>query len=215
MAENKKKGRGGKRPGAGRKPNYLKRLGCQPLAAAALLATLDEEKFIKALLHDKSSDVRRRTWTTLREAVFGKPKQAMHLEGGLGMAHFDMAGKSNEELETQIQELESQLGLARTLPAAPVESEPEILPAPAEKAEPRPIPYGQVITDLEPTETIPVPGINVPAESLNCDKHGPYKPKSKWSPACPRCQYEWEIQNQADQQRLGSLLPGEPAWSKR
>jgi hypothetical protein len=33
-----RKGRGGRRPGAGRKSNYLKRLGIKPIAAAEILA---------------------------------------------------------------------------------------------------------------------------------------------------------------------------------
>jgi hypothetical protein len=32
------KGRGGRRPGAGRRPNYLKRLGIKPMTAAEILA---------------------------------------------------------------------------------------------------------------------------------------------------------------------------------
>ena len=36
------KGRGGKRPGTGRKPNYLKRLGMEPMTAAKILAHFNE-----------------------------------------------------------------------------------------------------------------------------------------------------------------------------
>jgi hypothetical protein len=33
-----RKGRGGRRPGAGRKPNHLKRLGIRPITAAEILS---------------------------------------------------------------------------------------------------------------------------------------------------------------------------------
>jgi hypothetical protein len=36
------RGRGGRRPGAGRKPNYLKRLGIKAITAAEILAHFQE-----------------------------------------------------------------------------------------------------------------------------------------------------------------------------
>jgi hypothetical protein len=37
-ASSPRTGRGGRRPGAGRKPNYLKHLGIKPITAAEILA---------------------------------------------------------------------------------------------------------------------------------------------------------------------------------
>ena len=51
------RGRGGKRPGAGRKPDYLKRLGITPMKAAEILADHDEPNLWSGLLNSKSEDV--------------------------------------------------------------------------------------------------------------------------------------------------------------
>jgi hypothetical protein len=99
-AKKKVKARGGRRPGAGRKPNYLKRMGIRSTTAAQLLATVDEEKLVTALLHDKSADVRLRTWTTLREQVFGKPRQQIGLAGAMAVASV-YSEASEEELDAQ------------------------------------------------------------------------------------------------------------------
>lgn len=49
-----KKQRGGKRIGAGRKPNYLKRLGIKATTAAEILAHHDEPELWRGLLNHKS-----------------------------------------------------------------------------------------------------------------------------------------------------------------
>jgi hypothetical protein len=57
--------RGGPRPGSGRKPNYLKRLGIKAITPAEILAHHDEPKLWYALLQHKSPDIRLRTpWRT-------------------------------------------------------------------------------------------------------------------------------------------------------
>ena len=61
------KGRGGKRPGSGRKPNYLKRLGIKAITAAEILAHHNEPELWKGLLTHKSPDVRLRTLQYLTE----------------------------------------------------------------------------------------------------------------------------------------------------
>jgi hypothetical protein len=82
-----RKGRGGRRPGAGRKPDYLKRLGITPMKAAEILAHHDEPKLWSGLLNSKSEDVRFRTLSYLTDRRDGKPKQQVDVSGGLMHAH--------------------------------------------------------------------------------------------------------------------------------
>ena len=79
--------RGGPRPGSGRKPNYLKRLGIKAITAAEILAHHDEPKLWYALLHHKSPDIRLRTLSYLTDRRDGKPKQAVDISGGVVHAH--------------------------------------------------------------------------------------------------------------------------------
>jgi hypothetical protein len=95
--------RGGKRPGAGRKPNYLKRLGIKAITAAEILAHHDEPELWKGLLTHKSPDVRLRTLQYLTDRRDGKAKQAIEVKGGLVHAHTayrdpKLAALSQEEL---------------------------------------------------------------------------------------------------------------------
>jgi hypothetical protein len=97
------RGRGGKRPGAGRKPNYLKRLGIKALTAAEILAHHDEPDLWRGLLLHKSPDIRLRTLQYLTDRRDGKAKQAVNVTGGLFHAHTAyrdplLAALSQEEL---------------------------------------------------------------------------------------------------------------------
>jgi hypothetical protein len=98
------KGRRGKRPGAGRKPNYLKRLGIKAITAAEILAHVNEPELWKGLLNHKSPDVRLRTLQYLTDRRDGKAKQAVEVSGGLLHAHTayrdpKLAALSQEELQ--------------------------------------------------------------------------------------------------------------------
>jgi hypothetical protein len=202
------------------------------VTAATLLATVDEAKLVTALLHDKSPDVRLRTWTTLREHVFGKPRQMVGLSGGVGLGHFDFGEppKTDAELEAKIQELSEQLGLApKTIDA---ETPPKELPGPAAQklidglqalvaspskapdsrplgrpeALPAPVPYRSVTANFEIPEAQLV--------TVYCDIHGPFHPKEPRQ-NCPVCQLNWDADNRKDAERLSNLLPGTPEWSRR
>src|SRR5215472_5707237 len=69
--------RGGKRPGAGRKPNYAKRLlsGVKPLTAAEALEGIDVKAVVHDLLKNGSRPVKLQTLTVLWDRIYGKPKQ--------------------------------------------------------------------------------------------------------------------------------------------
>src|SRR3984893_277687 len=95
---------GGKRPGSGRKPNYLKRLGIKAITAAELLAHVNEIDLWKGLLLNKSADIRLRTLSYLTDRRDGKPKQALEVAGGIMHAHTvyrdpRLAALSQEELQ--------------------------------------------------------------------------------------------------------------------
>ena len=101
---NEARGRGGWRPGSGRKPNYLKRLGIKALTAAEILAHHDEPKLWYGLLHHKSADIRLRTLSYLTDRRDGKAKQAVDVSGAILHAHAtyrnpQLAALSLEELQ--------------------------------------------------------------------------------------------------------------------
>src|SRR5215470_7580353 len=81
--------RGGKRPGAGRKPNLAKRLlsGVKPLTAAEALEGIDVKAVIHDLLKHGSRPVKLQTLTVLWDRIYGKPKQDVAVSGGLLHAH--------------------------------------------------------------------------------------------------------------------------------
>lgn len=98
-----KPGRGGKRPGSGRKPNYFKRLGIKAITAAEILGRHDEPELWAALLRHPSADIKLRTLQYLVDRRDGKPRQAVALTGELLHAHTvyrdpRLAGLSDEEL---------------------------------------------------------------------------------------------------------------------
>jgi len=71
-AELVKKGPGGKRPGAGRKPNFLKRSRLPPMSAHIILAHFDQVKLWSSVLNSKSDDVRLRALQYLVDREQGK-----------------------------------------------------------------------------------------------------------------------------------------------
>ena len=79
--------RGGKSPRAGRKPNYLKRLGIKAITAAEILAHADEPELWQGLLTHKSPDVRLRILQYLTDRRDGKAKQAIEVKSELTHAH--------------------------------------------------------------------------------------------------------------------------------
>jgi hypothetical protein len=122
---------GGKRPGAGRKPNYLKRLGMQPITAAQILAHFDELDLWKGLLFHKRPLIRLQTLQYLTDRRDGRPKQAVDVSGGIVHAHTVyrnpvLASLSPEEL-AQLNALTKKLATsAQDVPHNQLESKPAI-----------------------------------------------------------------------------------------
>ncbi len=81
--------RGGKRPGAGRKPNIAKRLlsSVKPITAAEALTGVDVQAIVHDLLKNGSRPVKLQTLTVLWDRIFGKPKQDVSVSGGLLHTH--------------------------------------------------------------------------------------------------------------------------------
>jgi hypothetical protein len=89
QSEESKPKRGGKRTGAGRKPNIAKRLlsGVKAKTAADILSKIDTEALVDDLLKNGSRQLKWEVLTALWERVYGKPKQDVSVSGGIVHAH--------------------------------------------------------------------------------------------------------------------------------
>ena len=88
QAESKSK-RGGKRPGAGRKPNLAKRLlkGFTRDVIALAVQEVDVGAVIVGLLKSKRERTRLETLVFVRDTLHGRPAQNVQLSGGVLHAH--------------------------------------------------------------------------------------------------------------------------------
>jgi hypothetical protein len=96
--------RGGKRPGAGRKPNLAKRLlkGFSREAIAEAVANVDVGAVVTSLLKSKREKTKLETLIFLRDTMIGRPAQNVSLSGGLTHAHTiwrPLASLSDEEVQ--------------------------------------------------------------------------------------------------------------------
>lgn len=98
--------RGGKRAGAGRKPNLTKRLAAQVTHATAgqILGSLDTEAMFRDIFKNGSRPLKLQAWIALNDRYFGKPKQDVGVSGGLVHSHvwrpLANYNLSDEELQT-------------------------------------------------------------------------------------------------------------------
>ena len=96
--------RGGRRPGAGRKPNLAKRLlkGFSRGAIAEAMANVDVGAVVTSLLKSKREKTRLETLIFVRDTMIGRPAQNVSLSGGLVHAHTawrPLATLSDEEVQ--------------------------------------------------------------------------------------------------------------------
>jgi len=101
--ESKKSKKGGKRPGAGRKPNPVKILlkGVHRDTINAAVQDIDVGTVISQLLKSKRELIRLQTLNFIFDRLMGKPKQEVGISGGLVHAHTRdprLATLSNEAL---------------------------------------------------------------------------------------------------------------------
>lgn len=125
------KGRGGKRPGSGRKPDYFKRLGITPVNAAQILARYDEPKLWDWLLKHSAAPYRFKALQYLTDRRDGRPKQAVELTGALTHTQAPyrdprLANLSPEELANLDSPTRKLATTAQDGPHNQVESKPEI-----------------------------------------------------------------------------------------
>jgi hypothetical protein len=94
--------RGGKRAGAGRKPNLAKRLlrGFSREALAEAVATVDVGAVVVGLLKSKREKTRLETIIFLRDTMIGRPAQNVQFSGGVLHAHAwrPLASLTDEEV---------------------------------------------------------------------------------------------------------------------
>jgi hypothetical protein len=85
-----KKQHGGKRPGAGRKPNLVKRLigRLSPLSAGQILDGIDVEGTIAEIMTKGSLSLKQRTLADLMDRAWGRPAQAVSVSGAVVHAHW-------------------------------------------------------------------------------------------------------------------------------
>ena len=96
---------GGKRAGAGRKPDYFKRLQVKPLTAAEILARYPEDEAWGYFLEHQDPEIRLKARIYLTDRRDGKPRQAVEVSGGIVHAHTvyrdpRLAALSLEELQS-------------------------------------------------------------------------------------------------------------------
>jgi hypothetical protein len=89
-AESKPSGRGGKRPGAGRKPDLVKRMigRLRPAGAAEVLLGVDIEGTIAEIMKKGSLSLKQRTLADLMDRAWGRPAQAVNVSGAVVHAHW-------------------------------------------------------------------------------------------------------------------------------
>jgi len=82
--------RGGKRAGAGRKPDLVRRMISRltPATAQELLSTVDAEKVIKEIFVKGSLTLKQRTLADLLDRAWGRPAQAVSVSGAVLHAHW-------------------------------------------------------------------------------------------------------------------------------
>jgi hypothetical protein len=85
-----KKQHGGKRSGAGRKPNLVKRLigRLAPLSAGQILEGIDVEGTIAEIMKKGSLSLKQRTLADLMDRAWGRPAQAVNVSGAVLHAHW-------------------------------------------------------------------------------------------------------------------------------
>lgn len=103
-AESKQSNRGGRRPGAGRKPNLARLLlrGFSRDAIAEAVANVDCGAVITGLLRSKREKIRLETLAFVRDTVIGRPAQNLNLSGGVLHAHTvwrPLASLSDDEVK--------------------------------------------------------------------------------------------------------------------
>jgi len=133
--------RGGRRPGAGRKPNLAKRLlkGFSRNTIAEAVANVDLGAVVTSLLKSKREKTRLETLIFVRDTIIGRPAQNVSLSGGVLHAHTvwrPLATLSDEEvqlLDAITKKLGAPADTSQNAPQNQIESKPAIETVPVEE----------------------------------------------------------------------------------
>ena len=92
-SESRPKKHGGRRPGAGRKPNLARLLlrGFSHGAIAEAVAMVDVGAVVTGLLRSKREKIRLETLAFLRDTLVGRPAQNVSISGGIVARAHDLA----------------------------------------------------------------------------------------------------------------------------
>jgi hypothetical protein len=180
----KKGTHGGRRKGAGRPKNYLKRSGLAPMDARTVLEHFDLVEVWSDLINCRSHDVRLKTLQYLYDRALGKTPEHV-VSASASSISVEFVPVARARLDAEQNELLDRLTFKPTPPVLEAET---VVPAPEPAPEPQ----------REPRAPIMV------VSGLECPKHGSYvvAGNSK-STMCPRCVEDGE----RDKARLFSLLP--------
>ena len=130
QSDESKPKRGGRRPGAGRKPNLAKRLlrGFSRDTIAEAVSTIDVGAVVTSLLKSKREKTRLETLIFVRDTIIGRPAQNVSLSGGLLHAHTawrPLATLTDEEM-LQLDMITKKLTGSPNAPHNQIESKPAI-----------------------------------------------------------------------------------------
>jgi hypothetical protein len=148
QSDKSKSKRGGKRPGAGRKPNLAKRLASvlKPMTVAEILQQIDVPGVFRDIFKNGSRPLKLQAVNTLWDRALGKPKQDVSVSGGLIHAHTSdpfLAALPKEGLEALAPSYDEVLAkyttpvldVAQDGPHNQIESKPAIVAAEVDWAE--------------------------------------------------------------------------------
>lgn len=124
--------RGGKRPGAGRKPNLAKRLlkGLSPEALREAMSTIDVGAVVQSLLRSKRERTKLETLIFVWDRLYGRTAQNVQLSGGLLHAHTvwrplaDLTDAEVQMLDTITKKLTTGSDASQNAPQNQIESKP-------------------------------------------------------------------------------------------
>jgi hypothetical protein len=179
VAEPAPKPKGGWRPGAGRKPDYFKKLGIKPISAHELLQALDIPKIIGDLINDRNAQIRLATLTMLLNRAYGLPKETGEL---------NVTGGVSNATSIRVEFVHAKDG--------------QHLPLPAQDGQ---LLEGETVVSPKPAPVAAVQPPPPPEPTGNCRFHGDFRlSESGGREICPQCRKDAERQ----ERWLAGLMPG-------
>jgi hypothetical protein len=130
---------GGFRPGAGRKPDWLKRASMPPRSARELLLDYETKKLWAPLVTASDLELRFLVLSYLQNCIFGQPKSVSELSATVRQYEH----MTDAELEAQLNEDLARLGYVKPQDVSTPPALPAPVPTVEASKEPAPLPYSQ------------------------------------------------------------------------